>query len=196
MPKGGLFFFKYIMKDEDIFAGAETVTNSFVGQLGSRLLGIYLLSFELEKKIRNCKMEPAITPCVDKYYKETYGNSYKTRFNMTRDRILTTFDGDKTLVQKTGCMIPCESTKYHVQEYRKFEVEYFPDPLVQNQLKEFNDSKLSMILINHQKSKTILQHEEVLEYDAYKFISDSGKKKLKRNCAHPDNKICINKILP
>ena len=178
MPNGGLFFFKYIMKDEDIFAGAETVTNSFVGQLGSRLLGIYLLSFELEKKIRNCKMEPAITPCVDKYYKETYGNSYKTRFNMTRDRILTTFDGDKTLVHKTGCMIPCELTKYHVQEYRKFEVEYFPDPLVQNQLKEFNDSKLSMILINHQKSNTTLQHEEVLEYDAYKFISDSGKKEL------------------
>ena len=77
MPKGGLFFFKYIMKDEDIFAGAETVTNSFVGQLGSRLLGIYLLSFELEKKIRNCKMEPAITPCVDKYYKETGYDTYK-----------------------------------------------------------------------------------------------------------------------
>ena len=177
MPKGGLFFFKYIMKDEDIFAGAETVTNSFVGELGSGLLGIYLLSFELEKNIRNCKMEPAITPCVTKYYNEIYGNNYKASFNLTRDRILTTFDGDKTLVGKTGCMIPCELTKYQVKEYRKFEVEYFPDPIVQNQLKEINDSKASLILINHQKSETILQHEEVLEYDAYKFISDSGKNK-------------------
>ena len=70
--------------------------------------------------------------------------------------------------------MPCELTKYQVQEYRKYEVEYLTDPMLKNQLKEFNDSKASLILINHQKTETILQHEEVLEYDAYKFISDSG----------------------
>ena len=53
-------------------------------------------------------------------------------------------------------------------------MEYLTDPMLKNQLKEFNDSKASLILINHQKAETILQHEEVLEYDAYKFISDSG----------------------
>ena len=71
-------------------------------------------------------------------------------------------------------MMPCELTKYQVQEYRKYEVEYLTDPMLKNQLKEFNDSKASLILINHQKAETILQHEEILEYDAYKFISDSG----------------------
>ena len=174
MPKGGFFIFKYIMKDEDIFAGVETITNSFMGEIGSGLLRIYLMSFDLVKNLRNCKMEPAITPCVTKYYNEMYGNSYKTSFNKTKDLVLTAFDGGKTLVRKTGCMMPCELTKYQVQEYRKYEVEYLTDPMLKNQLKEFNDSKASLILINHQKAETTLQHEEVLEYDAYKFISDSG----------------------
>ena len=31
-----------------------------------------------------------------------------------------------------------------------------------------------MILINHQKSKIILEYEEVIEYDGDQFISDAG----------------------
>ena len=50
-----------------IFAGVETITNSFMGEIGGGLLRIYLMSFDLVKNLRNCKMEPAITPCVDKY---------------------------------------------------------------------------------------------------------------------------------
>ena len=53
-------------------------------------------------------------------------------------------------------------------------VDYLPDPNVQNFLREFNDTKTSVILINHQKSKTIQEYEEVLEYDGYQFISDAG----------------------
>ena len=53
-------------------------------------------------------------------------------------------------------------------------VEYLPDPNIQKFLSEFNDTKSSVILINHQKSKTIQEYEEVLEYDGYKFISDAG----------------------
>ena len=53
-------------------------------------------------------------------------------------------------------------------------IEYLPDPNVQNFLGEFNDTKASVILVNHQKSKTIQEHLEVIEYDGYKFISDAG----------------------
>ena len=53
-------------------------------------------------------------------------------------------------------------------------VEYLPDPNVQNFLGEFNDTKASVILVNHQKSKTIQEHLEVIEYDGYKFISVAG----------------------
>ena len=79
------------------------------------------------------------------------------------------------MLNVTDCGTGRTDLWYQVQEYRKYELEYLTDPMLKNQLKEFNDSKSSLILINHQKAETILQHEEVLEYDAYKFISDSGK---------------------
>ena len=56
-------------------------------------------------------------------------------------------------------------------------IEYLPDPYVQKFLGEFNDTKASVIVINHQKSKTIQEHLEVIEYDGYKFISDAGEYK-------------------
>ena len=56
-------------------------------------------------------------------------------------------------------------------------IEYLPDPYVQKFLGEFNDTKASVIVINHQKSKTIQEHLEVMEYDGYKFISDAGEYK-------------------
>ena len=56
-------------------------------------------------------------------------------------------------------------------------IEYLPDPNVQNFLGEFKDTKASVIVINHQKSKTIQEHLEVIEYDGYKFISDAGEYK-------------------
>ena len=70
--------------------------------------------------------------------------------------------------------MPCQLTKYDVKEYRTFDLKYFPDIDVKNFLNKFNDSKSSVILINHQKSEMIVQHEEVLEYNAYDFISDAG----------------------
>ena len=47
MEDDGVFLFKYIMKGEDIFAGAETVTNSYNGKLGCGMVGIYLMNFQL-----------------------------------------------------------------------------------------------------------------------------------------------------
>ena len=70
--------------------------------------------------------------------------------------------------------MPCQLTKYDVKQYRTFDLKYFPDVDVKKYLNELNDSKSSIIFINHQKPKMIVQHEEVLEYDAYDFISDAG----------------------
>ena len=97
MEDDGVFLFKYIMKGEDIFAGAETVTNSYNGKLGCGMVGIYLMNFQLEKSIRNCKEVEIITPCVIKYFEQEYKNDYKTRFNMTNNRTLTSFSGKSSL---------------------------------------------------------------------------------------------------
>ena len=97
MENDGVFLFKYIMKGEDIFAGAETITNTYNGKLGCGMVGTYLLNFELEKLIRNCKEVEIITPCVIKYFEQVYGNDYKTRFNMTSDRTLRSFSGINSL---------------------------------------------------------------------------------------------------
>ena len=82
-----------------------------------------------------------------------------------------------SLYSKTKCQSPCKQTRYEVKEYRTMKIEYLPDPNVQNFLGEFNDTKASVIVINHQKSKTIQEHLEVIEYDGYKFISDAGEYK-------------------
>ena len=97
MEDDGAFLFKYIMKGEDIFAGAETITNTYNGKLGCGMAGTYLLDFELEKFIRNCKEVEIITSCVIKYFEQEYTNDYRTRFNMTTDRALTSFNGINSL---------------------------------------------------------------------------------------------------
>ena len=97
MQQDGVFFFKYITKGEEIFAGAETVSNSFVGEIGGGKCGIYLLNYEIEKKIRKCDNVRVQTPCVNKHFQQVYGNNYTARFYLTSDRALTVFDGSNSL---------------------------------------------------------------------------------------------------
>ena len=97
MQQDGVFFFKYITKGEDIFAAAETVSNSFVGEIGGGICGIYLLNYEIEKKIRKCDDVRVQTPCVNKHFEQVHGKNYTARFNLTTDRSLTAFDGSNSL---------------------------------------------------------------------------------------------------
>ena len=97
MQEDGVFFFKYITKGEDIFAAAETVSNSFVGEIGGGICGIYLLNYEIETKIRKCDNVRVLTPCVNEHFEQVYGNNYKARFSLTSDRTITAFDGSNSL---------------------------------------------------------------------------------------------------
>ena len=85
MQQDGVFYFKYITKGEDIFASTEMVLNSFVGKIGVGICGLYLLNYEIEKKIRRCDNVRVLTPCVNKHFEQVYGKNYTARFNLTTD---------------------------------------------------------------------------------------------------------------
>ena len=174
MPKDGKSFFKFVMEGEDLLAGAETVTEEFMGELTRGTMGIYLMDFEIITRIRNCNNYPIMSPCVTKYFDEKYGKDMNSEFEKTKHRSQETFEGLFASENTTGCKLPCELTTYPVKEYRKFDMEYFTDPAVQNFLTKNNFTKSSAIMINHQKPQKLIQYEEVLEYDSSDFISDAG----------------------
>ena len=139
------------------------------------ILGVYILSFELYKFIRNCDPAPRITPCVNAFYDKKYGTEYDKKFQKFADRIITNFNGAKDLQKKTGCTKPCEETRYNINEFRKLDLKYMAEPVIQEFLKEKNATESALsILFNHQKMVEITQYEEEVEYNANKLIGDSG----------------------
>ena len=58
------YTFKFVMDKEDIFIAAETVTKSAINVAKNGELGVYLLSFDLKKRIRKCDHVRRMSPCV------------------------------------------------------------------------------------------------------------------------------------
>ena len=103
MPKDGKSFFKFVMEGEDLLAGAETVTEEFMGELTRGTMGIYLMDFEIITRIRNCNNYPLMSPCVIKYFDEKFGNGMNSESEKTKHRSQSTFEGLFALENKTGC---------------------------------------------------------------------------------------------
>ena len=150
------------------------MTGILPNTLGAGDLGVYLLNFETEKYIRDCENAPLVTACVKKFYDKNYGTNYNSKFNKTADLALTNFNGQQNLKKRTGCLKTCVRTKYDLTEFYKFAVKNMADPNIKGFLKQSNDTVSPTVIINHLKSEKIIQHEEVLEYDLSKFVSDSG----------------------
>ena len=112
--------------------------------------------------------------CVEKYLNATYKTNYESKFKRSEALVISTFNGQKDLEKETGCLKTCYNTVYDLTQFRKFEIKYFSEPKVKSFLKNSNDTVSPTIMINHQKSNKIIQHEEVLEYDLSNFVSDSG----------------------
>ena len=49
-----------------------------------------------------------------------------------------------------------------------------PDPQFTKFLRDRNDTTSSQIVINHQRQTTVIQHEEIFDYDFVHFLSDTG----------------------
>ena len=74
-----------------------------------------------------------------------------------------------------GCHLPCQQTKYNIEDLLSVKLDLVPDPKVQEFLvKHDNDPDISMILISYRRSEIINQDEEVYEYDTSRFISEVG----------------------
>ena len=103
IPADGDFVFKLLMDEEDIFIGAETVSGISVDRLVPKQLGIYTLTYSLDKSIRKCDQTERMTPCVMKYYNNLYdGNDYETDFYRRYAMAVDFFKGYEELATLTG----------------------------------------------------------------------------------------------
>ena len=150
------------------------MTGTVPNTVGTGDFAVFLLKFEEEKYLRFCKNEARMTPCIKKYLDKTYGTNYTSKFERSESLVISTFNGEKDLEKETGCLKTCYNTLYDLTQFRKFDIKYFSEPKIKTFLKTHNDTVSPTIMINHQKSNKIIQHEEVLEYDLAKFVSDSG----------------------
>ena len=55
-----------------------------------------------------------------------------------------------------------------------------PDDQFSKFLRDSNDSTSAQIVINHQRQKTVIQHEEIMDYGFVNFLSDTGGIKTKK----------------
>ena len=51
---------------------------------------------------------------------------------------------------------------------------FMPDYQFSRFLRDRNDTTSAQIVINHQRQKTVIQHEEITDYGFVQFLSDTG----------------------
>ena len=170
-----VFNAKPVMNGEDSLVGVDTLTIKSLNAIVSGKMNVFHMYFELQKRLRNCQEIPRITPCIKGFYDNEYGVAFKNRHLRLFDEINTKYGGYQKLTERTGCLRPCEETTYRLEEFISFNAKDLPDPNVQEFLSRYeNTSQISLVVISHQKSKLVIQKEEVLEYDVQRLISEVG----------------------
>ena len=170
-----VFNAKPVMNGEDSLVGVDTLNIVRQKSIVSGKMNVFHMYFELEKRLRNCQNIPRVTPCIKSFFDNQYGVGFEQRHQRLFDEINTKYGGYQKLTDRTGCLRPCEETTYRLEEFISFNAKDLPDPYVQEFLSRYvNTSKISLVVINHQKSKLITQNEEVVEYDAQRLISEVG----------------------
>ena len=54
------------------------------------------------------------------------------------------------------------------------QTQFMPDQQFSKFLIDTNDTTSAQIVINHQRQKTVIQHEEIMDYGLVQFLSDTG----------------------
>ena len=54
------------------------------------------------------------------------------------------------------------------------QTKFMPDYQFSRFLRDRNDTTSAQIVINHQRQKTVIQHEEITDYGFVQFLSDTG----------------------
>ena len=137
---------------------------------------VYQLEFQLKTLITECDhVATRITKCIKKYFNGKYGKDYQNQNAALYDEHLTLYEGKGAIFKKTGCQQPCQQTIYSMNEFLKFKMKYFPSEDFKKVKYGFpNSEALPIILISHKKADTIVQLEEVPEYDLSRLISEVG----------------------
>ena len=163
------------MNGEDSLAGTGNVNDLRTKSITTGDVNMFNLKIELEKHIRHCSNIPLVSSCIKDFYMKNYGNSYENKYLATYDEQLVKYAGKDKLYEETGCQVPCQQTKYILEDFMMSDINSMNDPEIQNFLSKQNSGgNVSMIVISHHKSNTIIQNEEILEYDASRIISEVG----------------------
>ena len=164
---------KFEMDGEDSLSGTGNINDNKVISINSGEANFFTMKIELEKHMRQCDNVERISNCIKNFYDAEFGE--QERFFAKADEQFMKYSGRKELFQRTGCQVPCEQTKYLVEEFRRFNVKHLLDPEIQNFLrKSSNDNNVSIVVLTHHKSQIAIQNEEILEYDTSRIISEIG----------------------
>ena len=163
------------MIGEDSLAGTGNVNDLRTKSITNGDVNMFNLKIELNKHIRHCSSIPLVSSCIKDFYFRKYGNNYENKYLATHDEQLVKYAGKDKLYEVTGCQVPCQQTKYILEDFMTSDIDSMNDPEIQNFLSKHNSGgNVSMIVISHHKSNTIIQNEEVIEYDASRIISEVG----------------------
>jgi hypothetical protein len=133
-----------------------------------------ILEYRKKKKIRNCDhSNRPLTYCLMKYFDKLYGHATGSFIAKYNDLAYTKFNGADKLYNKTGCLLPCETTEYYTREITAFHGGHIRDQ-GRHVLDLQNDTTSALLIVNHVLPVKILLVEEVPQYTVMTYIGDVG----------------------
>ena len=163
------------MNGEDSLVGLDSMSDkSFL--IKPDRSTIFSMNFELEQHMRDCNEQVfRITPCIKDFYEKAYGNDFRNKSMKLHDEVFHKYGGYDQIINRTGCLKPCQETKYELQEFFSVNPENLLDPNLHNFLSQYHEiAKIPMVSLKHEVPGKMVYNEEVYEYSMARIISEAG----------------------
>ena len=163
------------MNGEDSLVGLDSMSEKSL-QIQEDKMTIFSMDFELDEQMRDCDDQvERITPCIKDFYEKEYGNDFKNKSAKLHDEVFHKYGGYDQIINRTGCLKPCQKTKYQVQEFISVNPRNMLDPKIHNFLNRYDEmTKIPMVILKHNVPRKIVYNKEVYEYDMTRIISEAG----------------------
>ena len=163
------------MNGEDSLVGLDSMSEKSL-QIQEDKMTIFSMDFELDEQMRDCDDQvERITPCIKDFYEKEYGNDFKNKSAKLHDEVFHKYGGYDQIINRTGCLKPCQKTKYQVQEFISVNPRNMLDPNIHNFLNRYDEmTKIPMVILKHNVPRKVVYNKEVYEYDMTRIISEAG----------------------
>ena len=169
------YFIKLVMNGEDSLIGLDSMSDKSLLIQADRIT-VYSMNFELKHRMRDCHEHVfRITPCIKDFYEKEYGNDFKNQSAKLYDELFHKYGGYDQIINRTGCLKPCQETKYLLQEFTSGKPRNMLDPNIHKFLNQHNEiTQVPMVIFKHEVPRKMVYNNEVYEYDTTRIISEAG----------------------